>query len=395
MGSATLSHPARSTASRLSLRSILALGLCAIIGACGSSSDGDGDGDNDGNDDDVRRDILVGVSDAVILPIYREFDAQAQVLAEAGDALCAQRDADSLAAVRQAWRDARSPWKMSEAFGLGPVGDLRIDGAVDFWPVRAGDIEDELAQTTPIDDAYIDGLGASRKGLPVLEYLLFDPDRDDAALLAELSDGDEASRRCMYIAELAGDIAEQAATLLAAWEPGAGDFRAQLVGAGTTSEVYPRLQQGFDVVVNRFIFTVQTVEGDKLAKPLGRRDGGTPQPGAVESGRSGNSLADLSDNLAGVAAVYFGRHGDQTGAENLDALITSLRPDLAAQIRDQLAAAQEAAQAIPPPLASAVTDSPDQVEAAFTTSKELLRLLSADMASLLGVTLTFSDNDGD
>ena len=46
-------------------------------------------------------------------------------------------------------------------------------------------------------------------------------------------------------------------------------------------------------------------------------------------------------------------------------------------------------------LRDAVTESPVEVEAAFESMRTLLVLLKTDMAALLGITVTFSDSDGD
>ena len=50
---------------------------------------------------------------------------------------------------------------------------------------------------------------------------------------------------------------------------------------------------------------------------------------------------------------------------------------------------------VPAPLSRAVTESPAEVEAAFESMRPLLVLIKTDLAALLGITVTFSDNDGD
>ena len=234
--------------------------------------------------------VLRDLGDVVIVPGYREFHARAQELTGAARALCQAPAAASLDAVQDAWLAARGPWKRSEAFGFGPVVDLRTDTAVDFWPLRVSSLEAELVKTDPVPEGYASGLGDTVKGLPALEYILFDAEGGDAAVLARLADANGPTRTCAYAVALTVDIEARALALVDAWDPAKGDFAGELARAGMGSEVYPERAKAINAVVNAFVQLVQEVEGTKLATPLGLRDGGEPQPQSAESWRSDSSL---------------------------------------------------------------------------------------------------------
>lgn len=70
-------------------------------------------------------------------------------------------------------------------------------------------------------------------------------------------------------------------------------------------------------------------------------------------------------------------------------------PPLSAEVDEQFERTIAALEAIDQPLAVAVIEEPATVEAAYTEAKALVVLLKADMANHLGITITFSDNDGD
>jgi predicted lipoprotein len=339
--------------------------------------------------------LLRDIGEVVIVPGYRELDARAQALVSATRALCAAPAAATLDAAQDAWRAARGPWKRSEAFAFGPVVDLRIDTAVDFWPARVSSIELELAKIEPVSEDYAASLGDTLRGLPVMEYILFDHDGGDAAVLTELQDANgQATRTCQYVVALAVDVALRSRTLLEAWEPASGDFAGELARAGIGSTIYTDRAKAISAIVNAFVQLVQTVEGVKLATPMGLRDGGVPQPQAAESWRSGNSRQDILDDLAGVRSMYTTSYGGRTGASFHDA-VAALDPALDAAILAQLDATDAAVAAIALPLDQAVSEAPETVDAAFQSAKELFRLLAVDMVAVLGVTLSFSDNDGD
>jgi uncharacterized protein len=370
--------------------------LCALAAAaCGG-----GGGQDPAHDARPAVDpqlLLRDVGEVVIVPGYRELHGRAQALVSATRALCMAPAAGTLDAAQDAWRATRGPWKRSEAFGFGPVKDLRIDSAVDFWPARVSSIEGELAKTepVPVPENYAASLGDTVKGLPVMEYILFDHDGGDSAVLATLQDANgQATRTCQYALALAVDVELRAKTLLDAWDPAGGDFAGELATAGIGSAVYVDRAKAISAIVNAFVQLVQTVEGIKLATPLGLRNGGTPQPQAAESWRSDNSRQDIVDNLAGVRSMYTTSYGGRTGVSFHDA-VAALDPPLDAAILAQLDAADAAVAAIALPLDQAVTEAPETVDAAFQSVKELFRLMAVDMVTVLGVTLSFSDNDGD
>lgn len=338
-----------------------------------------------------RSQLLSDIGSEVLLPLYRDFHTRSAELSASVTALCQQGTAQELTAARDAWRAARVPWKQAEALGIGPIVDLRVDAAVDFWPIRRHDVQEVLDGAETIDDAYVDGLGATRKGLPVLELLVFEPE-DPTSALAGLAEND--GRRCLYAAALARDVEQQAALLLSAWEPAEGDFGRELASAGKGSERYASQADAMNEIVNELIAETQRLESNRLAKPLGRQDGGTPQPGAVESPFSHNALADAQNHALGLRAAYLGHLGDGEG-RGLHEAVGHVSPAIARDIERALDATRVAIAAIPEPLEAAVVDEPATVEEAFLSAKALLRLFSADMAGALGATVTFSDNDGD
>lgn len=358
---------------------IRAVVIAAVAAGCGSPKS---------QGPDQRRQLLEDLTDVVYLPTYRDFAAAVPPLVEATATLCAEPTAANQSAAQQAWRAARRPWKQAESFStFGPVADLRIDGAIDFWPLRVDDVEDELAQTAPITDDYIAGLGSTRKGLPVIEYLLFGD-------LERLHDGGAANRSCDYLAALARAVDAAADRAVSAWDPSAGDFRAELVGAGDGSSTYARLGDAVNDSANGIFIAAEIAEGVKLAEPLGRRDGDVPQPQNVESPYSDNSIADLVDSFTGIRNVYTTSYGGASGLGYSD-LVARANPGLDADVRARIDECIAAAEAIEPSLAAAVSESPAAVESAFDCAKDLLRLLKSDVAGLLGVTPTFGDVDGD
>jgi len=345
-------------------------------------------------DDFDRNQMLSDLATTVIVPVYSEFEVSSRGLLTATQALCAAPTPTSLDTVQQAWRDARDPWKRSEAFGFGPVKELRIRSAVDWWPIDEAQLQAVLTDTPEITEQYVADQGSGARGFMALEYLLFDPEGGDEAVLTALNSGETAARRCSYVVAVADYLETKGLELANAWRTTGGNYAWELATAGQGSTVYTSSQAAINDLVNYLIFSVEEVADVRLGEPLGKASGGTPQPELVEGARSDNALEDISDTLLGVQSLYLGSHGGQQGV-GLSDLVRSRKETIDERLRGELQDALAAIQAIPGPLEAAVTTDPAPVELAYERVKALQASLSADVAALLGVTLTFNDNDGD
>ena len=360
--------------------------LCACLAATGCSSHTETPGPGLGS-------VLPVIADEVVIPTYADLVSRASGLEDATAVLCASPSTSALQSARDAWRAVREPLKYAEGFSFGPMMDLRVDGALDFWPLREDSLAEALASTEPVTDELIASASSASKGLPVIEYLLFAAESDDATL-ANLAAGSTLGRNCAYLAALGRDVHRQATVVYEAWCPDAGNFRDELAKAGRGSEAYPKVQNAVSAVINELIAIAQQMEGMKLATPLGKRDGGQPQPEDVEAPFADHGIEDLVANLDGVRGVYSGSRNGRSRASFTQAM-NERQPELNRAILDKIDDCRNADLAIPRPLSQAVVSSPAAVEGAFVCHKQLLRLLQADLAGTLGVTPTFNDSDGD
>jgi predicted lipoprotein len=342
-----------------------------------------------------ERPMLRHLADAVALPAMRSAKDEGAALAAAIASLDGEPTRESLVAAQDAWRAARAAWVRTAVFRFGPAKDLvsRID-----WPADPAKVEALAAGEGPFDAASVSTLGASERGLGALEVLLFvSGDGDDAEVLAAFEGG---PRRGAVARALADDVAAATAELAAAWEPSAGGFADELATAGEGSATYPTRKAGTDAVVNEAIFVLERVVGDGLALPLGLRSDGVPQPDAVTSPRADASIDDALALLDAVGAAYLGGWGagglpvDAEGGLS-DLVVARGSGELDGDVRDALAHARASVAAIPPPLRRAVIDDPASVQRGYEAARELKRLLSSDVATAVGTTLGFDDNDGD
>lgn len=333
-----------------------------------------------GTDGDVLRgEVLAHLADEVFLPAHGRFQTDAAALATVVADHCAGSKSEP-AAAQAAWKAVRAEWSVTAAFAFGPVITQMQAGPLDFWPVRSDTIEAKILEApATIDAAWIDGLGTSAKGMPALEYLLF---------AGPLPPG---SPRCAYADALAADIGRRGEDLATAWALEAEALKT----AGEPDSGYASEKVAIDAIVNATIENLYRMVKDKLDRPLGNLTGTAPDPTILESIHSGTTRDDLENNLQGFAMVYLGADGEPGGEPGLGALVVARDQDLDQRILAQHALARDTLAAIPLPFATALTDHRGAVQSARDEIDALRRLIKLDVASLLGVTLSLSDNDGD
>jgi len=341
--------------------------------------------------DGERRVALRSTTEQVILPTYQELSDRSAELAALLAELAAHPSETNLDEVRQAYADARAPLEEAQAFGFGPAADLHATAGLDQAPTDTAKLDSELASQKELTVEYVADLGANKRGLHAIEYLLFPADADvDAALMADDTAGE---RRRQFLSSAADVVAAKAAELLAAWQPEQGDYSGRFTQPGGPDSASTTVQAGLDTLLNETVVLCEVMANVKLGRPLGITTGKV-DPSAQESERSGLSLDDLRSNLSGIRNIYLGSR-DGTQGSSLSRLVHGKSPSTDLHARTALADAEAALAAVPDPLTRALSDAPESVNAAYDAVRALKRVLATEVLGTLGASLKFSDNDGD
>ena len=123
------------------------------------------------------------------------------------------------------------------------------------------------------------------------------------------------------------------------------------------------------------------------------------QPTSVESDRSNSSIQHIINNLDGIDALLNGTTNGTSG-NGLYQYLDAVDPmadgtKLSDKIKGEIILCRNATNAINGTLEEAVVTNPAQVDVLYVELKKLTVLLKVEMTSILGVTVTFTDNDGD
>jgi predicted lipoprotein len=354
----------------------LIAGLAAgalLLSACSSDSGGASKSTTTAATTEVdTKAVLQGLADDVIVPSYEDLSSSLATLSTTTDELCASPGEAALTAAQKAWEGAELAYQRTRPVAVGPATDERLMSDIGF-AARATVIDDLLESGAPVDPTALADEGSAARGIYASEIALFGDGSDT------LTSADGA-RRCEYAASVASLSSDAADAVTEQWTDGDATkrFVAGLDGGPESSvallvnEVSHRLDE-IDAMGLRDMAEAKGVDDldpDRLGGPADRH------------------LASRKALLEGISATI----GD--GGTGISALVGAHD----AGTRDRLVAADEEAgkamAALPDSVGDAFDD-PDQIDAASKAVAELKVLLSTEVASQLGVTITFSDSDGD
>ena len=321
-----------------------------------------------------------------ILPLHETLAQEAATLDNAAQTFYNNPSEDTLSDFRDAWKATSIAFEQVEVYGFRRV--MLYVTQLDREP-NISFIENTIDEQEPgtMIERFAQNLGSAVKGLPALEYLIFSENA-----LETLT---ETAKRREYAAALASDIHRVSDELVEVWTADNAGYADRFIRADDEPS---SVRSAVSLLANELIAKTETIAQMQLGLPLGYQHGGAVQPEAVEAPYSQTSLAKIRANLEGIRIAFNGLEPDDTLslADYLDFLGAEYDGKLMSDvINAQIDTAIEAVNSIEQPLQEALVNDPEGVERAYSVVVDLLRLIKVDMANQLGITVTFSDNDGD
>ena len=336
-----------------------------------------------------RETALRDIARNVIADGYQELAAKCQTFSNSVAQLAKKPDQTAVDQARQSWVAMFEAADRVRCYQAGPIVTREYAAAFYYARISPPVIEGEIQSSNVVDAAYVASLTGNVKGLFALEYLLFghkgipgaqemNSDRAREMLLDP-----NAGRRREFLLALARDVAAKAAQLAQDWSAsGEQDAAPKFAAGGQTS---------LNLLVNQLAHAIEDVEQARLnfalvlPKPLPQ------QIYRIEASASGASLQDAVASLEGVQKFYRGAGGGLGVAD----VLKPVNAPLAKRIDEQFDATFAAIKAIGEPLDQAAVDKREAVENASAKAKALEILFKVDLASALGVTISFISGDGD
>lgn len=298
---------------------------------------------------------------------------------------CDQPAAAARPAVDQAFAAAMAAWQRLRPLGFGPLMAGNGPARFQHWPDRRGTGARQLARTlSRKDPSVLDPAGLAAKSVALGDLQALE------RLLTDQGEPIEADAyRCSFAVSIATLLADRAAALDAAWQPADG-YAALILSAALGNDAYFDAAEATRDYLDALGHGLEEAAARKLRPVLGAGLEAA-RPRAAESWRSGLSAANIAANLATLRALVEGEDGlGGLAAAGGDPLIGRT---LAAMLEE----AQRALEALPVPLAQAVSDPVLRpgLEAAADLVERAHALTLGPLATALGLTSGFNASDGD
>jgi len=329
----------------------------------------------------------------VIIPYYRGFEAATAALQVQIAALCEAPAPAHLDEARAAFAAIAQTWAGLQFLTLGPISEHQRAFRIEYWPDKRNVVGRQLADVLAKQDAA--ALEQERfatttvgvQGLPAMERLLF----DDNALQQFPKDAPGAAFRCSLMAAIGDNLQNIATDVLTEWTAGEKPYLARIEQPDADDEEMPSARDAAARLLNDLLTATIAMRDMKLLAPLGdslRK----AKPQVAEFWRSGQSIAMLSANLAGMRASF----GIDQGLGGL----LSAQPEGKATAAALIAALDQASStlgSITLPLDKAVADPAQrkQVEALAEQLEQTRDLLAGPVATKLNLPIGFNALDGD
>lgn len=288
----------------------------------------------------------------------------------------------ALESARTQWRQTAISYGKVYTFNIGLIRDQFTHQALYNWPTITNAVENFISDPSEITEVYVQNLSPQAKTLSTLEYLLFKTD-----IAATNTEFVNSENRRNYLKYVVKELKTRAAKLVNTWSESGDNYKTTFIENTSTG-----IDASFSLLYNGIYNLIDTGKVTKIGKPAGLENSQNTNPEATQAHFSNTSLAILKENIESVEDVYFNTQG--LGISDYVAHVTD-NEVLNTAIRTKINEVYAAIDAIPVPLFDAITSNSTTVGTLHEKLNELGVLFSVDVRSILSITITSTDNDGD
>ena len=238
-----------------------------------------------------------------VLAGYQELATTSKKLATIAQTHCHT----SSESIHRAYHQAFDAWALVSHLRFGPAEVDNRAFALAFWPDPRGSTPKALALLLREQDEavnnpdYFRTVSVAARGFYALEFLLFDP---------QFINSDSTAFRCALIIAIAGDIADNARSILKEWLDGYAELMTQ-PGNETYQSESEVVRQLFTSLSTGLEFTAEV----RLGRPLGTFD--RPRPRRAETRRSERSLRHVILSLEATRDLASRMSNDDSSLDRL------------------------------------------------------------------------------
>ena len=339
----------------------------------------------------VRGDIANNLANNLIIPAYENLKVETDNLAETVTAFTNAPSEATLVAAQTALKNSWLTWQSAAIYMFGPAEEVALRKSLNTYPTDAIQIDANIESGD-----YILGSLANQAavGFPALDYLLNGLAENNEGIIEEYMVMERSNSRKQYLTDLAVDVQTRVTTSLNGWLPSGEN---QVAVFTETDALGIDVGSSLSIIVNSIDLHFQRFARDgKVAIPAGIRSAGVPRPKAIEALYGGYSTELLQASLVAYEQLYMGVGVNDEDKESLyDYLVAIDAKDLADDIQAQFEITKTTANDLTDPFGEQIATDVEAVTNVFIEMQKLVVFFKADMASLMGISITNQDNDGD
>ncbi len=325
--------------------------------------------------------LLTHYEENIVSPNLESLTVAAEELQSAVSQVVANpSDASALQNARDAWKSAALAYAKCHSFNFGPGETL-----FGSFAENVATFPTNVAKTQAYIDAgdySLNNFDRDTRGLYGIEYLLFAQGAQDSL---------KQDNYISYLQAIVTDFSARCNELKTDWNSYGAAFK-QDAGTGSSSSI--------TVMYNEWLKGYEHIKNFMVGIPAGTRAGQTgPEPNQVAGLYSGISTELVAAYLNHIEVMYFGalRAENPTAIGFDDYLKTTVGgEDVYTQTVAQWDVVLSAQDALPnQPLNETVLTNLADVETLYTELSRHTRFFKSELASRLGLIITYDSGDGD
>lgn len=288
--------------------------------------------------------------------------------------------------------EAYSYYQMCSAFEFGPAESQSFRVNFNTFPTDTNQILLNISSSSFVLSA---AENIDAKGFPAIDYLLFGIAENDSLILEKYKDPLDGSKRINYFVNIVSDLKLRANQVFQAWNSSSGNYINDFKSS-TGNDV----GSSISLLVNQLTYDLEILKNAKLAIPIGKKTLGSPLPNKSEAYYAGISIYLLRKNIKNLYNVYTGTDFNETNKQGIDDYLSFLNTDyngikLYAAVTNQFNLVLSKLNEVPDPMSQSISNQKVKLDDAYTEIQKLVVMLKNDVASSIGIQITYQDSDGD
>ena len=287
----------------------------------------------------------------------------------------------NLEALRSEFLISYKHYQGIKMLNFGPTEDAFYCSSANIYPCDTTEINTNIST-----GSYTLGAASNTDaiGFPAIDFLI--NNGTDSKILEDFTTDEDASNRLLYLTEIIEKLYSEFTPVKAAW----GNYRVDFTSATGTD-----VGSSTGIMFNAYMKDVELLKNAKIGIPSGQQTGGMLLPNYVEGVYGDLSLELAIESCTKLQSLFNG--GEGIGLDDYVRHVEgdNVQESLVDLVNNQFDLVISKLASFTSPLSTEITTNSTEVNQTYLEIKKLVTYLKSDVASILGILITYSDSDGD